>query len=127
MNQEENKIETQINPCKVNLKFLSGCYGWIGNGTDPANVKTRAIGFFYFGSNGDLSGSYEGSYGGMQVYKTFTGTVTINGNSYGEMHFIDNAGFPLNFDFVIVNNGKELYLINKDDKALQTLTAKRVE
>src|SRR4051812_11576699 len=117
--------EPNVQKCTTDLKLLSGCFAWIGEGTDKSNVNTRAVGYFNFDVRGVVTSLYEGSFGGKQVSKTFTGTVTSE-NNFGKMHFVDNEQAQLSFDFVMAGKGTILYLVNRDEQALQTLTATKV-
>ena len=126
----QQAAQTAVVPsCQTNVTLLSGCYGWIAVGSvgpDSNKVQTKAVGYFNFHDK-TVSGSYEGSFGGTPVFKTLSnGNVTSNQNHFGAITITDNEVFVLNFDFVMVDGGKVLYLVNRDAGALQTLTATKV-
>src|SRR5215210_6969904 len=114
--------------CRVDLRLLKGCYGWRAQGLDSGNIQVAAVGYFFFGpAAGQVSGAYSGSHGGNQVFRTFTGTVTVNRSTgFGFMEITDNANATEVFDFVTADQGKELYLTHKRPGTVVTYSCKKL-
>lgn len=112
--------------CKVDVRALSGCYAWRGQGTDTGNVPVAAVGYFHF-SGGLVTGQYSGTHGGQPVIKTFTsGNVTVNPNGLGRITVTDNAGATETMDFVAASQNTVLYLVHVRGGTTATYTARKV-
>jgi hypothetical protein len=95
---------------------LQGSYGFSRSGTAASGtLSVVAAGVLVFDGAGNVSGHDTTSVNGNIIRRTFSGTYTLNSDCTGSMTITFLTGTPGRVspsDFVIVDDGKGLLLIN---------------
>jgi hypothetical protein len=95
---------------------LDGLYGFSRNGTAGfGSVSAAAVGVISFDGAGNISGHDTTSVNGNIIRRTFIGTYTLSSDCTGSLTITFLTGTPGRVspnDFVMVDNGRELRLIN---------------
>jgi hypothetical protein len=95
---------------------LEGSYGFSRSGTAGSGaISAAAVGVLVFDGAGNVTGHDTTSVNGNIIRRTFSGTYTMNPDCTGSMTVTFLTGTPGRVspsDFVIVDDGKGLLLIN---------------
>jgi hypothetical protein len=95
---------------------LQGSYGFSRNGTaGSGTISAAAVGVIVFDGVGNVSGHDTTSVNGNIIRRTFSGTYVVNPDCTGSITVTFITGTPGRVspsDFVIVDDGKGLLLIN---------------
>ncbi len=94
----------------------------------PIGVSTHTpgvgIGFVTFDGQGNYVGQTTASIGGLILHNTVSGTYTVNPNCTGS-RVANFNGLTSNFEFVVVDHGKELHEVSTDPGAVALGTWKK--
>jgi hypothetical protein len=108
---------------RCNLLTVKGSYGVLATGSfGPAQLAT--LGTVNFDGAGNISGQSTSSFSGSISSDSFTGTYTVNEDCSGTINFV-YAFFTISGNTVIVDNGKELFLIETNPGAVASGVLKR--
>lgn len=83
-------------------------------GIDVSTGPVGYVGQLVLASNGDVTGSLTLSLDGTVTEANVTGTYTEGSNCIGTAAITPAGSSTLNFDFVVVDSGKELLLVESD-------------
>jgi hypothetical protein len=115
--------------CNADLdtRTIAGCFGWTSTAfvNSTTTQATAAVGLMHLDGAGNLTGWYSGSYIGTPTVRIYKGVYSVNPNGTGHMSFTDNYGNTLDYDFVIVNSGNEVFMANTLQGNIQTIQMKR--
>ena len=80
-------------------------------------VLFASVGLFVFDGAGHILITDSVSVNGtITRFETYTGTYTLNSNGTGSMTLHSGvSGVPVNYDFVVVNNGTKLLIVGTDE------------
>jgi hypothetical protein len=108
---------------------LEGSYGFSRNGTaGSGTISAAAVGVLVFDGAGNVSGHDTTSVNGNIIRRTFSGTYTVNPDCTGSITITFITGTPGRVsasDFVIVDGGKGLLLINTNPGEVIVGSARR--
>lgn len=102
---------------KCSLKTLKGAYGVKFDGQRIGIGPIVSVSRFTFDGNGEFTTNEIGRFAGNEVVRSFSGEYTVNEDCTGRLEFPSNLAQPhdAHGNFVIVDNGKELYLIDNEE------------
>ncbi len=111
---------------------ILGTYGYRLDGSVPgapnlsgAGIETYALDAAF---NGTFSGSDTISFNGQIVPRTFQGTYKVNSDCTGTGRYTDSLNpNPINFVFVAVDGGRELYFQGTDPGVIISGVGRRVQ
>lgn len=97
---------------------ISGTYGFIITGTvapKGVGVPYATVGHFTSNGKGKIAGAATtGEDGQFAIDIPFTGTISISANCTGTITVTDPGGIVTNYHLVVVDEAKELLLIQTD-------------
>jgi hypothetical protein len=113
---------------------LNGRYGFVAQGTvlpplAPAPAPVANSGVVAFDGRGQLRGFDAISLGGQIFSRTFEGTYTVREDCAvtGSLNVITGTpGLVINFQAVIVDNGREVLFVETDPSTIYTGTLKEM-
>jgi hypothetical protein len=110
---------------KCNLLTVKGSYGYLNTGSFGV-VPLASVGTITFDGAGLVSGNDTNSFGGTVSSNPFTGSYTVNADCTGTVavSFFGGA-FTINNNMVIVDNGKEIFVIETNPGSVATGVFKR--
>ena len=94
-------------------------------GTDNGIGQAATVGQLILDGKGNVSGTGTFSLSGTIISDTITGTYTEDANCTGTAQITPSGFSTLNFNFVVVNGGKELLLIETDSGTIVSGTAQQ--
>jgi hypothetical protein len=109
-------------------RSLKGDYGYSFQGAVAAFGSVAAAGRLVSDGNGNLSGSYSESLGGVIIEGNFVGTYAMNPNCTVSATLTGAtapSSWSANLKGVLVNNGLEILLVGTDPGTVVTGGAKR--
>lgn len=120
-------IQAQTAACDA--ASLKGAYGYRLSGF----VYDQQGYTYYLGAVGRLTGDGAGAITGSQTFsfdgtilkQQLTGTYTVNADCTGSLTLTSEKTGSMHFDFVIVNSGQEIELVQADEAFVLTGTMKR--
>ena len=117
-------------PQRCNLGTLRGAYGMNVRGTflfGPTTVSAVALNYYVFDGNGNTQGRAATSFNGTISHGDFTGTYTVNENCTGKLIDKTADGFIITSEFIIVDGGQELFMIEADPNTIINGSLKRIK
>lgn len=108
---------------KCNLLTIKGSYGVHASGSF-GTIPLATLGTVTFDGAGNISGNTTSSFGGTISSDTFTGSYTVNDDCSGTINFV-YAFFTISGNTVIIDNGKEILLIETNPGAVASGVLKR--
>jgi hypothetical protein len=93
-------------------KLLIGAYGVSGGGTAIGVGPVVFVAVFNFSGDGQVDGVFYQKVNGNNVQVTFTGVYTVDDNCVASVTNNLSSGATATLTLVIVNGGKEFYLLN---------------
>ena len=106
-----------------NLQTVKGSYGYLNTGSFFGTLLA-SVGTITFDGAGNVSGYDTNSFGGTVTQNTFTGSYTVNAGCTGTLT-VSFGFFSINNNLVIVDNGKEINVIETNPGAVATGVFKR--
>ena len=103
---------------KCSEKTLNGAYGIKFEGQKIDAGPFVSISRIVFDGNGTFTTREQGTFKGVPLERTFTGPYTVNDDCTGKLDFSSNLTNPpheAHGDFVIVDEGKEFYVVDIED------------
>jgi hypothetical protein len=131
---DSEKARALAPSAECTLSTIVGKFGGTIQGTVlpplmPEPVSVVAVGSFEIDAAGTLTGADTSSVGGQIIPRTYSGTVSVQGNCTFTGRFTVETGLPglvVNFSGVILDGGKELHFVETDPGTLFTSVAKRL-
>lgn len=123
------KVQAQEPARKCSLKTLKGAYGIKFDGQKIGVGPYASIARFSFDGNGTFTTSEIGRFNGNPVQRTFTGPYVVNEDCTGFLDFTSNFTNPphqAHGDFVIVDNGQEVFFVDSEDGWVADGIGKRI-
>ncbi len=131
---DNQNSETERSRCRENT--IGGSYGTNITGTfiippppgstnPPTVIPLASVGRLTFDGVGNMWGKSTDSFGGEVTRYTATGTYTVARDCTGTLTINLSNGFVLANDIVIVDGGKEIYMIQTNPGAVITGIIKR--
>jgi hypothetical protein len=123
------EVDGQLQVFKCSANSLAGRYGFMVTGTIVASFPGippgphANVGTVTLNNNGTLSFTGTQSFNGAIIPSTSTGIFSVNPDCTGSVTFAN--GVSLNF--VVVDNGKELYFIQTLPGTVVSGTAKKID
>jgi hypothetical protein len=109
------------------LASLHGTYGFSFNGTVAPFGPVAGQGTIVFTSAGNLSGSYNESVNGVLFQGKFTGSFNVNADCTGAGTVTGlSHTWTVQMHLVVVDNGKEVLLLETDPGRVVSGVAKRL-
>lgn len=109
-----------------------GTYGYRLEGSLPgvpafvgAGIVTHSLDANSF--NGVITGSDTNGFNGQYLNRTFQGTYRLNNDCTGTGSYIDSLGSTINYVFVTVDGGEEIYVQGIDPGNVVSGVARRVK
>ena len=104
-------------------RTIAGNYGYKFTGTffvsPTTSLPLTSVGRMIFDGTGNVSGTDFGSFGGSFGTYTATGTYTVEADCTGTLNVTLNpGGFTIDNKIVVVDNGKEIFLIETNPGAV---------
>jgi len=102
---------------RCSLKTLKGAYGIKFDGEKIGVGPVSSVARFSFDGNGVFTTSEIGRLNGNPIQRTFTGPYVVNEDCTGFLDFTSNLTDPphqAHGDFVIVNNGQEIFFVDNE-------------
>jgi hypothetical protein len=93
---------------------FQGSYGYTFTGTTTDVTSYAATGRLVADGQGNLYGAETESLDGDIFQRTYTGRYSVNADCTGSEFTSDNFGLATRCDFVIVNGGREIHVIEAD-------------
>ena len=93
---------------------LQGSYGYTFTGTTTDVTFYAATGRLVADGQGNLNGAETESLDGDIFQRTYTGRYSVNADCTGSEFTSDNFGLATRCDFVIVEGGREIHVIEAD-------------
>jgi hypothetical protein len=125
--QAQGKQEERI-AGRCTQHSVRGDYGFSFEGTASSFGSIAAAGRLVSDGNGNLSGSYSESLGGMIIQGNFVGTYAVNSHCIVSATLtgaIAPSTWSANVKGVLVNNGEEILLVGLDPGTVITGGAKK--
>ena len=97
---------------------LKGAYGIKFEGRKVSGELFASVSRIVFDGHGQFTTSEVGRFNGELVQRTFTGPYTVNGDCTGFLDFSSNLTNPpheAHGDFVIVDEGREFFVVDNED------------
>lgn len=121
---------------RCSLRTIRGSYGSnitgafilpppAGSTQPPTSVPIASVGRLVFNGDGAVSGTDTNSFGGAISINAVTGTYTVNEDCTGTLDVAFPTGFTVTNNFVIVDGGREISLIQTNPGAVVTGVFKR--
>ena len=105
---------------------VEGAYGFTVSGTNiTANVQFAVTGRFLTDGKGHFTGTGTEAAGANTGHTTFKGTYKVQPDCTGSATFLFANGVTAVLDFVLVDDGDEIFIIDADPGAVETGTAKK--
>lgn len=131
---ENQKFASETGRCRENT--LNGSYGTNITGTfvipsapgstnPPTIVPLASVGLLTFNGAGNVSGNDTNSFGGDVTRYSVTGVYTVNRDCTGTLNINLPNGFVITNDIVIVEEGKQINLIQTNPGTIVTGVLKR--
>lgn len=118
------RADDSCSAATVNVK-----YAYLLNGTIYDNNYTpfllSAVGVASPDGAGNISGSESFNLDGTGSKRTYTGTYTVNADCTGSMTLNYSDKWVLHFDFVILDDAKEISITSMDQPVIYSGTMKR--
>jgi hypothetical protein len=114
---------------KCSLKTLKGAYGIKFDGQKLGVGPVASIARFSFDGNGVFTTVEIGRFNGNPIQRTFTGPYVVNDDCTGFLDFTSNLTNPphqAHGDFVIVDNGQEIFFVDSEDGWVADGIGKRI-
>ncbi len=108
---------------KCNLLTVKGSYGYLNTGS-AFGTTLASVGTMTFDGAGLVSGNDTNSFGGSISSSPFTGSYTVNADCTGTVA-VSFGFFTINNNMVIVDNGKEIFIIETNPGSVATGVFKR--
>jgi len=108
---------------------LKGAYGVKFEGVRVGIGPIASVSRFNFDGEGIFTASEIGRFNGLAVQRTISGQYTVNDDCTGFLRFISNvSGQPqeVRGDFVVVDEGKEFFLLDNSDNWVANGVGKRL-
>ena len=108
---------------------VQGSYGFSASGNTIVGVgPTAVVGTLTADGNGNISGKDTSSFNGAIVRETFTATYTVNADCSGSATAVFQGPLPriAHIDFVVVDNGNQIFNIVTDPGTILTFTDKKI-
>lgn len=108
---------------------LKGFYGFTSSGDEIVGVGPAAfVGSFTADGDGHIDGKDTASFNGAVIRETFTATYTVNSDCSGSATAVVQGPLPrtVHIDFVVVDNGNQVFNIVTDPGAIITFTDKKI-
>jgi hypothetical protein len=130
--QAQNRSLERVHAKTCSSESLEGDYGFSFNGTTGLGL-VAAVGKITFDGDGNVSGTYSESLSGLIIKGNFVGVVhsdcTVSATLMGAKA---PSSWSAQADGVIVNDGRELFLVGTDsgtvvNGALKKLSRRRAE
>ncbi len=111
-------------PKSCDATSFTGAYGYSLSGYVYDNQGNSyylgAAGRMVADGSGNISGGDTFSFDGSVGKRTYTGTYTINSDCTGALVFTTSGNNTTHADLVLVNNGKEVNLVQTDSGYILT-------
>lgn len=91
---------------------LTGGYGFNVSGIAANGVQYSLVGRFVADGKGGVTGTSTQSVNGAISRPTFTATYTVNADCTGTTNITFDFGLTTPLDFIIVDDGKSVYIIS---------------
>jgi hypothetical protein len=114
--QAQNRSLEQLRPRTCSNESLEGAYGFSFNGTTGLGL-VAAVGKISFDGDGNVSGSYSESLGGVIIKGNFVGAYVVHSDctvSATLMGAKAPSSWSAQAEGVIVDDGRELFLVGTD-------------
>lgn len=114
---------------RCSLKTLKGSYGVKFEGQKLGTGPIVSVARFTFDGNGGFTSSEIARLNGNLIERTFSGPYVVNEDCTGFIDFTSNITDPpheAHGDFVIVNNGQELFFMDNEEGWAANGVAKRI-
>ena len=114
---------------RCSSRTLKGAYGVKFEGERVGIGPIAAVARLTFDGEGNFSTSEIGRFNGNPVQRTFSGQYTVNEDCTGFISYTSTlTGSPreVRGDFVIVDGGQELFLLDNSDNWVANGVAKRI-
>jgi hypothetical protein len=125
------RISTAGRAPSCNNGTILGTYGFKLDGSIPgvpnlfgAGIETYALDAAF---NGTFTGSDTNSFNGQIVPRTFQGTYKVNTDCTGTGRYTDSLGNTINYAFVAVDWGQELFFQGTDPGIVVWGSARRIK
>jgi hypothetical protein len=107
---------------------VQGTYEFSASGTIVGVGPTAGVGLFTSDGKGNISGKDTSSFNGAIVRETFTATYTVNADCSGSATAVFQGPVPrtIHVDFVVVDNGKQVFNILTDSGDIVTFTDEKI-
>ncbi|MGZ5437229.1 MAG: hypothetical protein ACXW3F_14340 [Pyrinomonadaceae bacterium] len=117
-------VQAQGGPNKqCHLGTLKGSFGYLNTGT-AFGTSVASVGIMMFDGTGNVSGKDTNSFGGSISSAPFTGSYTVTPDCTGTLT-INFGFFTIENNMVIVDNGKEINIIETNPGTIATGVMKR--
>ncbi len=93
-------------------RTLKGSYGIYADGAVIGVGPTAVIAIFTYDGEGNLTGTGTSKTNGNVAHFTLTGTYTVDADCNASDVVVFPSGSTADHEYVIVDNGKEFYLLN---------------
>lgn len=134
--EQREDVERQATSRRCNLRTISGSYGSnitgtfflpppSGSSAPPTGVPLASVGRLVFDGIGTVSGTDTNSFGGTISVNNATGTYTVNDDCTGTLNVTFPNGFTITNNLVIVDGGKEFFVIQTNPGTVITGVFKR--
>lgn len=114
-----------------NNGMILGTYGVRLEGSIPGVTNLSNVGIETYELDANFNGVFRGtdtnSFDGQIVPRTFQGTYKVNTDCSGSGRYTDSLGNTINFAFVAVDGGRELFLQGTDPGIIASGVARRVQ
>jgi len=114
---------------RCSLSSLQGSYGLRFEGTKIGVGPFASISRITFDGQGQFTTSEIGRFNGNPVQRTFTGPYVVNDDCTGFLDFSSNLGnnpHQVHGDFVIVDEGREFFVLDNEDGWVATGVGKQI-
>jgi hypothetical protein len=106
-----------------NLQTVKGSYGYLSTGSF-FGTPLASVGSMTLDGAGNISGNDTNSFGGSVSSNPFTGSYSVNADCTGTLA-VSFGFFTIDNHMVIVDNGKEIFVIETNPGSVATLVLKR--
>ncbi len=112
------QAQSNSNPGRCSNRTLNGAYGIKFEGQKIGTGHFVSVARITFDGNGNFTTNEIGRFNGNLIQRTFTGPYTVNEDCTGFLDFsstITNPPHEAHGNFVIVNEGKEFFVVDNED------------